>query len=368
MSFNPDPNKQATEATFSHKKIPVNHPVLYFNDNPVLRSSSQKHLGLILDEKLNFAHHLNEKIAKANKGIGLIKRLHKYLPRKSLLTIYKSLIRPHLDYCDIIYDQPHNEAFCRMIESVQYNASLAITGTIKGSSSDRIYQELGLESLRDRRWYRRLVYFFNIITQNSPRYLNAYIPKKQVSFDEDRSNLFRLPVCRSEYFKNSFFPYCVTEWNKLDPALKQSKSVSTFKKALLAFIRPKLSCIFNITDPLGLKLLTRLRVNFSHLREHKFRHNFLDTINPLCSCNLEIENTEHYLLRCPFFSEFRKTLFDNIIQVVGSISNISEKKLVDLILYGKDDYTTEINASILKYTISFLKSTERFNMPLISIT
>ena len=53
-----------------------------------------------LDEELNFNHHINEKLAKANKGVGLIARV---LPRQSLITIYKSFIQPHLDYGDIIY-------------------------------------------------------------------------------------------------------------------------------------------------------------------------------------------------------------------------------------------------------------------------
>ena len=160
MAFNPDSNKQATEVVFSHKRNPVNHPTIYFNNSPVVTAPFQKHLGLILDEKLNFGHHLNDKISKANKGIGLIKRLRSYLPRKSLLAIYRSLVRPHLDYGDVIYDQPHNDTFCRKIESVQYNAALAITGAIRGSSRERLYQELGLESLSDRRRYRRLVCFF----------------------------------------------------------------------------------------------------------------------------------------------------------------------------------------------------------------
>ena len=124
---------------------------MYFNNSVIASTSSQKHLGLILDQKLTFTHHLNEKISKANKGIGIIRKLYFYLPRKSLLTIYKSFVRPHLDYCDIIYDQPHNDTFKTMIESMQYNAALAITGAIKGSSRERLYQELGLESLCDRR-------------------------------------------------------------------------------------------------------------------------------------------------------------------------------------------------------------------------
>ena len=93
----------------------------------------------------------NANILKANKRIGIIQRLSNALPGNSLLTIYKSFIRPHLDYCDIIYDQPNNESFCTKIEHIQYNAALAITGAIKGTSQTKLYKELGLEPLKFRR-------------------------------------------------------------------------------------------------------------------------------------------------------------------------------------------------------------------------
>ena len=211
MSFNPDPNKQATEVIFSRKRKLINHPTLYFNCASVASAPFQKHLGLFLDEKLTFGHHLNDKISKANKGVGLIKRLYFYLPRKSLLNIYKSFIRPHLDYGDVIYDQPSNDSFCKIVESVQYKAALAITGTIKGSSRERLYQELNLESLSDRRWYRRLVYYFNIVSCKSPAYLCSLLPAKQQSYDPLRSNLFRNFTSHTNFYKNSFFPYCTSE-------------------------------------------------------------------------------------------------------------------------------------------------------------
>ena len=233
MSFNPDPTKQAKEVIFSRKSKPVNHPQLHFNESAVASTPIQKHLGLFLDKKLSFDHHLNEKISKASKGISLIKRLHKYLPRKSLVCIYKSFVRPHLDYGDVIYDQPHNETFCNKVESIQYNAALAITGAIRGSSRERLYEELGLESLRDRRWYRRLLFFYNIISGNSPQYLCSLLPTKQYSYDQTRGNLFRNFRINTEYFKNSFFPYCVTEWNKLGLELKSSISVSQFKTVFM---------------------------------------------------------------------------------------------------------------------------------------
>ena len=81
----------------------LNHPTIFFNETPVVHTSCQKHLGMHLDEKLNFNTHIKEKIPKANKCIGIICKLANVLPRESLVTICKSFVRPHIDYGDIIY-------------------------------------------------------------------------------------------------------------------------------------------------------------------------------------------------------------------------------------------------------------------------
>ena len=79
---------------------------------------SQKHLGTHLGEKLDFNARIKDKISKAYRGIGIIKKLQSKLPRNALLTIYKSFIRPHLDYVDIVCDHPTNDSFCKKLESV----------------------------------------------------------------------------------------------------------------------------------------------------------------------------------------------------------------------------------------------------------
>ena len=112
MSFNPHLNEQAQEVIFSRKMTKSSHRHVFFNDIPVSSVSFQKHLGIYVDEKLNFNHHIKEKMTKAMKEIGVIKRLSKMLPRHSLFTIYKSFVRPHPDYGDILYDQPKNKSFC----------------------------------------------------------------------------------------------------------------------------------------------------------------------------------------------------------------------------------------------------------------
>ena len=86
---------------------------------------------LILDSKLRFSKHLEEKISIANKGIGIIRRLYNFLPRFTLINIYKAYVRPHLDYGVVIYDNSSNASLSQMIESVQYNAALAITGVVE---------------------------------------------------------------------------------------------------------------------------------------------------------------------------------------------------------------------------------------------
>ena len=115
---------------------------------------------------------------KISKTIGLLRNLRNFLPRAALITIYKAFIRSHLDYGDILYDQAYNMSIHQKLESVQYNTCLAITGAIRGKSKEKLYQELGLESLQLRRWYRKLGMFYKIFKSKRPQCLYKLIPKK----------------------------------------------------------------------------------------------------------------------------------------------------------------------------------------------
>ena len=100
--------------------------------------------------------------------IGIRKPLSLSISRDSLITIYKSFVRPHLDDSDIIYDKSVHGNFESKLERLQYNACLAITGAIRGANRDSIYAELGLESLSPRRWYWKLYFFYRIVHSLSP--------------------------------------------------------------------------------------------------------------------------------------------------------------------------------------------------------
>ena len=94
MSFNPDLNRQAQEVIFSRKLKKVCHPHLCFNNNNVSQASSQKHLGLKLDNRLIFDEHLANVSNKISKTIGLLRKLQNILLRSALLTIHKCFIDP----------------------------------------------------------------------------------------------------------------------------------------------------------------------------------------------------------------------------------------------------------------------------------
>ena len=170
MSFNPDPSKKAQEVIFSRKVNNLLHPPLTFNNVDVGQIRSQNYLRMFIDFKLSF----NE-----------------------LLTIDKLFIRPHFDYGNVIYDQSYNDSFHAKLESYQYKAALAMTGAIKGSSTEKLYQELGIEHLRSRRWFRKLCLFYKMIKSKSPPYLFNLIPSSSrlhTTTNSDNITTFKVSI------------------------------------------------------------------------------------------------------------------------------------------------------------------------------
>ena len=205
MTFNPDRSKQAQEIIFSRKVKKATHTPLLFNNNNVSQVNFQKHLGVILDVKLTFEEHLENVFNKTNKTIGLLRKLSNLLPRQALVTIYKAFVRPYLDYGNVLYDQAFNNSFHAKIESIQYNACLAIAGAIRGTSREKIYQELGLESLKLRHWYRKLCLFYKIFKNEHPKYLFNIIPVRSTPYATRTVDNISLIKTKHNFFRKFFF-------------------------------------------------------------------------------------------------------------------------------------------------------------------
>ena len=138
------------------------------------------------------------------------------------------------------------------------------------------------------------------------------------------------------------------EWNRLSTETHNSTSCQEFRKSLLSFIKLTCSSLFFIHELAGVKLLVRLRLGFSHLREHKSRANFNDTLNPLCSCILEPETSSQYLLCCHKFSSARLALMNDLNLINLTIFRSNETALVKILLFG---HSKKLHQRIAKFQI-----------------
>ena len=152
----------------------------------------------------------------------------------------------------------------------------------------------------------------------------------------------------------------------LDPNLRNSENFGIFKNNILNFIRPKPNSFFNCCNLKGIRLITRLRLDLSHLREHKFKYNFQNCLNPLCSCGSRIESTSHFLLHCPIFRDKRHTFLStlNIIDSKLLESNDSYLTQTQTLLSGSTSFDSETDTLVLNATIDHILSTEIFEEPL----
>ena len=147
------------------------------------------------------------------------------------------------------------------------------------------------------------------------------------------------------------------EWNKLDSNIRNSVTLNIFKSKILRFIRLTANSIFGCQNPIGVKLLTIVRLGLSHLREHKFKHSFQDTFNPLCSCGKEVETTFHFLLSCPNYSDERFTLLNKIRNINP---NTLENTNSQIIQFGDNNSTASTYFIILSSTIKYIPATMIF--------
>ena len=137
------------------------------------------------------------------------------------------------------------------------------------------------------------------------------------------------------------------------------------KNIFLKFIRPSGNSVFNCHNPRGLKLLTRLRLGLSHLREHKFKHGFQDSLNPICSCGNDIETSVHFLLHYPDYSNEISTFLNTIRNINRHIFDKDDLQITETLLYGDSSLDNKSNTLILNATTDFLCVTKRFDVNLL---
>ena len=156
-------------------------------------------------------------------------------------------------------------------------------------------------------------------------------------------------------FRHSFFPDISNSWNYPSSFIKNAPTLNVFKKRYMEFFIVTSKPIYGIHNPVGIKYLTRLQVGLSHLRAHKYQHNFVDTTTQCCSCANNVSETiEHYLLYCPNYSLIRSELFEKLRLIVSLLILTSTSYTCDLLLYGDSSLSFLTNKKIYKVQLALL--------------
>ena len=258
----------------------------------------------------------------------LLKRLALKVPRTTKLNIYVAFIRPVIEYASIIFDSC-SDAMSDMLEKVQRQAALTITGAYNHTSHVHLLKELGLPLLSQRRQVSKIILIHKIITNHTPSYLKRLLPTMTDHSHETRQGnfTFELPVIRKNYLLKSFLPSSIRLWNKLDESLKVIDDIDVFRakiKTLFIPIETYMPYLWGYTQEYI--HLARLRMGLSGLNAHRKQYHFIN--NSSCpNCNFKIEDTAHYILNCPSYAAQRAEMIVSLQQLLPNVTQEAQSRL-----------------------------------------
>ena len=324
---------------------------VYFGGSPIQEVDSHQHLGITLTKNLSWNIHVENIVNKARKRVDIMAYLKYRLDRSSLETIYKSFIRPILEYGDILLSNMTDEQ-ATLIEQLNKRAGSIISGATRGTSSATIYNELAWVSMAERRKQHRLCAFHKITNNVSPQYLRECIPRytHEVSnYNLRNADTLERITARTSRYLNSFFPLTVREWNLLPSDIRHIQDFDRFKSALT-----KEYPISNKLYAHGQRktniLHARIRMGCSGLNAHLFQNYITDS--PRCACGDPYEDPLHYLVACPRFEIQR----NDLQMAISEITSCS----IGTILYGSRLCTTAQNKMIFDSVQLYIRRTGRF--------
>ena len=196
----------------------------------------------------------------------------------------------------------------------------------------------------------------------TPQYLVEPVtsPRTHLYGTSSTNDLYTMK-CRTQRFKNTFFPDAIDSWNNIGPEIRKIETLSLFKQKLVGIIKPEKKSIFNVHSP-NLRHLFQLRGGLSALKAHKHRHKFKDTPSDACVCGNGPESTLHFLLLCPLFKISREKLFETIDPILKNLNTVLDNALLSkFLLYGNENLTPLQNRSILQATLEYIQNTKRLS-------
>ncbi len=363
------------------------YPSLFLNGQRLTRVYDHKHLGMVFSHDMKWGAHIDSVLQKAFARLNGIRRLRMVVPRTIRETLYKALVLPIVEYGSVLIDNC-SALLKQMLERLHRNAAVIVTGAFKTTSYVRLLDELGWDTLDDRRKLSRLCllkkmqlskqaahnnkpdnilvrpYLFNLLP-GTVGDRAGYVLRNAGKIDNVRTRLI--------VSYNSFLPKTIRDWNSLfiaywqiehaNTSLQNTGSIDSFKARYRKEYLRSPNALNNLDYNNGNIHHTRLRLGLSHLRAHLFSHNLID--NPTCQfCNLEPETTDHYILRCPTYNNVRVRFLMDIANLLEPqyIASLDDSKIISIFLYGDVELGYDTNKQLFTMAQTFLVDSKRFNM------
>ena len=351
-----DFNSNKTEAILFTLRKNIPNPTLVFNNTNVTFVNHHKHLGLTLSSDGKWHEHISNIISSSSKVLGMMRKIKFTVNRKSLNQIYISFLRPILEYGSSVWDSCTNYEKDNL-EKIQHEAGRIVTGLTRSVSLRSLYKELSWLSLEERRRYQKLIIAFKIKNGITPDYLNNFFPETvgiSTPYNLRNRNDYNVLNTRTELFRNSFIPSCISLWNNLPEAICNSGTLTLSKSQLIShcFNPSKIPCFYFTGSRFLSVMHSRLRNNCSNLNNDLFLNRL--SPNSTCQkCGHEKEDAEHYFMQCPFYTNERLRLF----RATHHLHPLS----VNTLLQGKNSRTNEENIFIFNQVQMFIKDTKRFD-------
>lgn len=356
---------KTTQQTFSNRKG-GRPPRLFFDDVLIPLSDTHKHLGLTISTDLRFKSHINETLLKFNRTLSPLYPIAPSIPRNMLLNIYTMYVKPHLDYCDAVYDGALSEFDKSRLEKAQKRAARLITGTPRRTPTVGLMKELGWSSLSERRHFHKLLLFHKLkFDVTVPDFIRAIIPNTRETdtvrvLRNTNCSAITLPQARTTLYLKSFVPVATKSWNDLPTNLRQQPLLSKFRKSLIDIMSPPKACpFFSFGSKKGNMMHTRIRLGASSLNQH--RRALGGSVSSECSCGHAKEDTAHYLLVCPQFHGARREMSAAISAILNiNFDQVPRAEQVSLLVYGPRR-NKNIDKALAISVQNFLIKTRRFD-------
>jgi hypothetical protein len=352
----------------TRKIFPAPKPILRLKGDVVKEVPTHKHLGLTFNQTLTWTDHIDALISKGAKCVGLLRRISRDVPRECLEILYKSMVRPILEYGDIIFDGC-TDTSAKRLENVQRQAGLTCTGAYKHTKHTKLLEELGWPPLSQRRKQHRMNVMFKLQRGMAPQYLLNLCPpltRDRTSYNLRTGSNITMPQLKTTTYQNSFFPKSIKNWNELAVKDREIGTIQTFKEHQKKNSGFKVNVLYHLLSSKAAINHTRIRLGLSGLASQRFDYKHIT--DPKCiQCNAKSESPAHYFLMCPSYAaqriEFlRETC--HILQTNNIEVNFEKKSsvnsFINTILRGSlllDDLN---NGIIFYFTQSYIQKTQRF--------